>query len=110
MPVLDLYNLKEFNKELVSQILSIYLTDGRFDLDELIKAVNDEDFLLAGKKAHKLTGSSKTVGAIQVAQIAEELEVIIKSNPKKLQKDSLEKLVAAFTEVKDHIHKNDLMD
>lgn len=109
MPVLDLYNLKEFNKELVSQILSIYLSDGKFDLDELVKAINDEDFILAGKKAHKLTGSSKTIGAIKVAQIAEELEVIIKSNPKKLQNNSLDKLVTAFKEVKDHIYTNNLI-
>lgn len=108
MPVLDLYNLKEFNSDLISQILSIYLIDGKLDIEELKQAHKDKNFDLASKKAHKLTGSSKTVGAINVAEIAEELEVLYKSNSN--QNDLLvKKLEELFEEVKEHIEKNELI-
>ncbi len=108
MPTLDLYNLKGFNEDLIRTILSMYLSDGKDDIAEIIKSAEENNFTLAGKKSHKLTGSSKTVGALDVAEIAEKLENIFMNNPDSYHKQLIIELQEKFSEVEKHIKHNDL--
>tara|TARA_R110002049_G_scaffold3502_1_gene26229 strand:+ start:5488 stop:5817 length:330 start_codon:yes stop_codon:yes gene_type:complete len=109
LPTLDLINLKEFSDELISQILTIYLADGKKDIEELNKAVEDNNFSEAGKKAHKITGSSKTVGALNVAELTEQLENTLENNPHEFSNQQLIELSKAFSDVETHIKKHNLI-
>lgn len=109
MPVLDLYNLKEFNESLISKILEMYLQDGQEDINQLIKSLASKDKTNAKKRAHKLIGSSKTVGAINVASISTTIDSLLIEG-KEISQELLNQLEDAFNEVKEHILKNELID
>lgn len=109
MPVLDLYNLKEFNESLISKILEMYLQDGQEDINQLIKSLASKDKTIAKKRAHKLIGSSKTVGAINVASISTTIDSLLIEG-KEISQELLNQLEDAFNEVKEHILKNELID
>ncbi len=109
MPVLDLYNLKEFDESLISRILEMYLHDGQEDINQLFKSLTTKDKTTAKKRAHKLIGSSKTVGAINVASIATTIDSLL-AEEKPISQKLLDQLVEAFNEVKEHIVKNELID
>jgi HPt (histidine-containing phosphotransfer) domain-containing protein len=109
VPILNLYNLKEFDNDLISQILTIYLTDVTKDINQLSDLLDGNSHEEIRRLAHKIVGASKTVGAIKVSTIAEEIE---DKAEKKIPQNGAavkESLSNAFNEVKEHIYKNDLL-
>jgi len=109
VPILNLYNLKEFDNNLISQILSIYITDVTKDISQLTALIDGDNYEQIRRLAHKIVGSSKTVGAIKVSAIAEEIEEKAENKIKLSGKNLDIALSFAFNEVKEHIYKNDLI-
>ncbi len=71
--VLD--DLTELGGPVLAKLLSAYTGEAENDLAQLERAVRRGDMTAAGDTAHRLKGTSATVGAARVAQIASEVEV-----------------------------------
>ena len=110
MSILDLYNLKEFDHEIVSQILTIYFNDVAKDIDTMREAVKKEDFKSIQHFSHKIVGASRTVGAIDVSKASEILEnTAIKRGEISKIIVSLNNLESSFNDLKLHVKKNNLL-
>ena len=109
MPILNLYNLKEFDSALISQILSIYITDVTKDIERLSELLKSNQHEEIRRLANKIVGASKTVGATKVAQIAEEIEDKAEKKASINDIQFIRDLNNVFNEVKEHIYKNDLI-
>jgi len=109
VPILNLYNLKEFDSALISQILSIYITDVTKDIERLSELLKSNQHEEIRRLAHKIVGASKTVGATKVAEIAEEIEDKAEKKAPINDIQFIKSLNGAFNEVKEHIYKNDLI-
>lgn len=64
------------NPELLAQMDGIYLETVESEMDELFAAVENKDMQEAKRLAHLIKSSARTVGAVQVSLLAEELEAL----------------------------------
>ena len=110
MSVLDLYNLKEFEHDIVSKILTIYFTDVTKDIEAVKIAFSKDDIKQLKHFSHKIVGSSRTVGAINIANIASEIESHIITNNNILgMSNMIAELDSSFEDLKIHVDKNNLI-
>ncbi|HPF94380.1 MAG TPA: Hpt domain-containing protein [Tenuifilaceae bacterium] len=66
------------NKELVSDLISMFKTQAVSFASELDKLYSIKDFVALGKLAHKIKGSVSTIGITNLAASMKELETIAK--------------------------------
>jgi HPt (histidine-containing phosphotransfer) domain-containing protein len=90
------------NLELAEKLLTKYKENINDELELLIKAVNEDDSYTALHVAHKMNGSSNSVGAVRVGYIATIIEDLAKKDDLNSIFDLLQKLqveVANFKSV-----------
>jgi HPt (histidine-containing phosphotransfer) domain-containing protein len=62
------------NPDLERSILEDYLDSTKELVDALVEAINAGDTVAAGKTAHKLKSASRTLGALKLGELCQEME------------------------------------
>jgi HPt (histidine-containing phosphotransfer) domain-containing protein len=88
---------------LVSQIFTSFLSDGAERISILRRSLKAGDVELLRKTAHSLRGASANVGALHMADIAQQLEALGKSSNMAGEVALIEQLEAEFKRVKTRI-------
>jgi CheY-like chemotaxis protein/HPt (histidine-containing phosphotransfer) domain-containing protein len=70
---------KLLDGEVLTNMLALYVEEAAGDMAALTAAVTSGDAVAAARTAHKLSGSSRTLGAAHVARVAAELEQTAKT-------------------------------
>lgn len=110
MSILDLTHLSDFDASLIAQILTIYISDVNNDIEILNLSIEKNDLENASSLAHKIVGSSLTIGALKVAEVAKNIENSIKSNQLQHLEELKSKIFEDYKEVREHIYKNKLLN
>jgi HPt (histidine-containing phosphotransfer) domain-containing protein len=95
-----LVELEELEGDVLTELVSLYFDEAAKEVSELIGAIGRGDTLQVGQTAHKLGGSSSTVGAELVSNIACELEATAKAGDLPVAAELLEKLRSALNETR----------
>ncbi len=100
--VLD--TLKEAIGDSLTKIINLYLTDTPNTLQQMQQALNQDDYETVGRLAHSLKSSSANLGALQVSNLAINLEQAI--NNSETDKSKLESAIVAIKTAFDQVsHK-----
>ncbi|WP_444994869.1 Hpt domain-containing protein [Aliikangiella sp. IMCC44359] len=98
--------LKEIMGEDLNFLLEAYLTDSQENISQLHEAVDDACCEDVRQYAHSLKGSSRNVGATEVANYCEQLEGSAKQGDLSQGKALLNNISIAFNETKQIIETN----
>ena len=83
LPLLDVKGVLERlegDRELFEELVQLFADECPKSISEIRSALDSADFVLLGRLAHTLKGSSASVGAESVRQVALELEVSSRVN------------------------------
>ena len=96
------YNqLKEMmGSDFIAELIDTYNEETAALIQELGKALTNADAPVFGRTAHSIKSSSASLGAIELAQLARELEMMGKANELTGADKKVEKLAANFLLVK----------
>jgi len=89
-PILDLEILavlREAIGDTTNDIIRLYIDDVPKNMQQMLVALEQSDFVTVGRLAHSLKSSSANLGAMQTSSLAAELESAIKdglNDPKKI--------------------------
>jgi CheY-like chemotaxis protein len=72
--LMQLHQLSDHNLEFEHELLQLYLTDTKDQLQQLQQAIGKQNLQHIERIAHHIKGASASVGAKQLKQIAEQLE------------------------------------
>jgi PAS domain S-box-containing protein len=92
--------LEHLDNELLTDLLSLYFDEADGQIAELSGAIDRGETLTVSHTAHKLGGSSGTLGAALVSHIASKLEATAKSGDLTAAGDLLNTLRSAFHDTK----------
>jgi len=87
--------------EVVAECISLFTVDSGMAVENLARALEDEDFDRAAAEAHKLKGSTANMGALGVSDICQELM----SAARKKQKKESSRLLDTLTSQMDAVSK-----
>jgi PAS domain S-box-containing protein len=93
----------EDQPDFLQEVIATYLQDMPPRLTALREAVRLADIPAIGQAAHTVKGSSRTIGARQLAQLAAELEEPANQGTTKNQEQLVEAIEAAFERVRLHL-------
>ncbi len=110
MSILDLSHLSDFDSILIAQILTIYISDVNNDIEILNQSIEKNDLDSSSRLAHKIVGSSLTIGALKVANAASDIENSIKTNQLENLQELRSKVFENFKEVREYIYKNNYLN
>lgn len=105
-----LHQLSDYNLEFEQELLRLYLDDTQTQLQQLWQVVDCQDFYQIEQLAHHIKGSSASVGANRLEQLAEALEQQAKQAQAQQMKPELItqlglQIVQQFEQVRLHIEK-----
>lgn len=95
--------LKEIMGEDLNFLLEAYLTDSQENISQLHEAVDDACCEDVRQYAHSLKGSSRNVGATEVANYCEQLENAAKQGDLSNGSVLLDSIASAFSDIKQTI-------
>jgi HPt (histidine-containing phosphotransfer) domain-containing protein len=93
--------LEDLEGDMLADLVPLYLKHAASRTSELVGAVGRGETLTVAATAHKLKGSSVTLGAALVAHIASELEATAKTGDLDVADQALERLRMALDETRD---------
>jgi PAS domain S-box-containing protein len=70
-------DLEALDGEVLTDLVPLYLDEAASHMTDMSVAINRGDTLIVGRAAHKLKGSSCTIGAARVSRIASEVETAV---------------------------------
>jgi HPt (histidine-containing phosphotransfer) domain-containing protein len=82
-------------------LLSLYFDQAAGDMSELSGAIGRGETLAVGQAAHKVKGSSSTVGAAHAAHVASVLEATAKAGDLTTANELLDRLRSALDETRE---------
>jgi two-component system sensor histidine kinase/response regulator len=92
--------LEHLEGDVFADLLAVYFDEAARQMSELTDAIGRGETLTVGQTAHKLGGSSGTLGAKRVSQIASELEATANAGDLTTADDLLDRLRGAFGDTK----------
>jgi CheY-like chemotaxis protein/HPt (histidine-containing phosphotransfer) domain-containing protein len=93
--------LEHLEGDVLTDLLAVYFDEAAGQISELSGAIGRGETLTVGQTAHKLGGSSGTLGAVRVSHIASELEATAKAGDLIAADDLLDRLRGAFEDTKE---------
>jgi HPt (histidine-containing phosphotransfer) domain-containing protein len=93
-----LNELRGLMGESLNEVLQTFLDYVPGQIDELTQAISDEDADSVFNLAHKMKSSSSSIGALGLAQVAEQIELIGRSGTTEGTGELLEKLKSLYTD------------
>jgi signal transduction histidine kinase/CheY-like chemotaxis protein/HPt (histidine-containing phosphotransfer) domain-containing protein len=93
------------NPAMHRRLLEKFLLSAKEQVARIVEAAASEDAATAGKIAHALKSAARTVGALQLGDLCEQLEHAGQAGETVLCRTLSEELPAAFTVAADHIEK-----
>lgn len=93
------------DKELLFEILGIFLEDCPTKIQSIKEAVAKKDFNVIREAAHSMKGASANISAKKINPIFLQIEQMAKNNSLDGIEELLEKLNGAFEELKDYSAK-----
>ncbi|MBX2989637.1 MAG: response regulator [Bacteroidetes bacterium] len=106
----ELYELSDGADALLVELLEVFRVDGPVRLEELRAAISAHDMVAARMAAHALKGSSRNLGATQLAEYCHQLESASQQegipNAEGLLR-SIENEITRVMRVSEHYHSNE---
>jgi PAS domain S-box-containing protein len=99
--IADLENLHD---EVLANLISLYVDQAAGYIAELSGAVGRGEPLTVAQTAHKLKGSSSTLGAAHVSRVASELEAAAKTGDLSAANELLDRLRSGLDETTEALH------
>ena len=98
-----IYNqLKELmGRDFIAELIDTYIQETAALIEQLGKALIEGDAPVFGRTAHSIKSSSASLGAVELSQLARELEMMGKANELSGGDEKMEKLAADFLVVKE---------
>lgn len=93
------------NGEMLKMLIPIFEDEAEKDLSAIQEALESSDFSELEKSAHRLKGSSKTIGAVGVASICLKLEDASRAKDKSLCQEVRENLLEVLSTTKEVFSK-----
>ncbi len=90
---------QEAGGDMVSELLGIFQEDSQARLQELYRAIVDEDTGMIQNQAHALKGSAAQIGAMAVSGLCRQMERLSKTGTALERKVLFEEIAAALREV-----------
>lgn len=94
-PILDENVLKQFSPSQLTTYFGVYLKNAKQLVEGIEKDLANQNFEVMRSRAHKLKGSSLTVGASAVREVAHAIEDRIKSS-QPVEAEQVSKLKESF--------------
>ncbi|MDX8400171.1 MAG: PAS domain S-box protein [Gallionellaceae bacterium] len=94
------------NPEMHQRLLRKFLVNARVQVDAIVAAASEEDIATAGKLAHTLKSSARTVGAMQLGELCQEIEMAGKAGDTPTCNALNGRLNAAFDAAEEQIQVN----
>jgi len=94
------------NPEMHQRLLRKFLVNARVQLDAIVVAAMEGDIAMAGKVAHTLKSSARTVGAMQLGELCQEIEMAGKAGDASTCDALNGRLNAAFDAAEEQIQLN----
>jgi HPt (histidine-containing phosphotransfer) domain-containing protein len=92
--------LEKLEGDVLTNLLSLYFEEAVGQVSELSDAIRRSDTLAVGQTAHKLMGSSLTLGAAHVSRIAFELETAANAGDLTVAEELLNELRTGLDETR----------
>lgn len=92
-------------KELYIKLLHLYVENTELEIDQIFQLYDDKNYDKVKDLAHKIKGSSATVGATIVSSVALSIEEAIKSENFQVEKE-LQELKNQFFLLKEYLDAN----
>jgi HPt (histidine-containing phosphotransfer) domain-containing protein len=86
--------------EIVAEMIDCYLEDAPKLIQAIATAITQTDAIALRRAAHNLKSSSATLGATNLSNLCQELEVISRRGDTESVRDKLPQLEAEFAKVK----------
>ncbi len=93
----------DLDDDILTMALAVFLKNATIEIDSLNKAFTNKEYIDVARLAHKLRGSSISVGLEDFSKQAKLIEQEIKSNEAVADKE-IQKLNSLFKQVQEHIN------
>jgi HPt (histidine-containing phosphotransfer) domain-containing protein len=104
---IDVLNeLKEIMEDDFDELISIFISDGQVQIDNLKKAIDSSNVDDARRIAHTLKGSSANLGVLDLSETCKQLEHKAAEGSLENANELLEKIISFFNETKKILENN----
>ncbi len=116
MDELQSFNTEKFlkhvlnKKELAAEIMRIFFEDMNLISKELIKSIENKDYLSMRKNAHRLKGSSLNVSAEKLSSLFLKLENIGKSDTTEGAGEIIKEIFAEYKNFKNRVSDSQIFE
>lgn len=95
-----------FGPEAAKEVLDLFLTNVQETIARLEAAIDRDDHSAASAAAHEINGTALSVGAVELASCAKQLELMLNGNSDPRAGDVLARLKAVFEQLRAQIAEN----
>jgi HPt (histidine-containing phosphotransfer) domain-containing protein len=93
--------LENLGGAILPDLLNLYFEEAGRQMSELGRAMDRGEMLAVSRGAHKLKGSSSTLGAVKVSYVAAQIEGTARAGDLSSAEELLERLHGAFDETRE---------
>ncbi len=107
--MLDIDNaLKRLDNDidLFNELIRIFIKDTVLRINELKSAINNNDISTLERTAHTIKGSASNIGAIEISNVAKNLEFVAKGKETDKANDYIKELEEAYLRLKDYFSES----
>lgn len=101
-----LNELKEIMEDDFDELISIFISDGKTQIEDMKKAIDSSNIDEVKRIAHTLKGSSVNIGVLDLSESCKALEYKAAENSLEGANELLKKIIEEFNETKKFLENN----